>query len=65
MKFHCLSLLLAACAAGCVGLDITPLSPAEETSSHAGGTNLRGYIVYEPMVVVEVSQKELCSTQDS
>jgi hypothetical protein len=64
MKANILLPLLAASLAGCVGLEITPLSPAEEAASHAGGTSLKGYIIYEPMVVVEVSQKEVCSAQD-
>ncbi len=57
-------LLLATSIAGCGGLEITPISAAEEAAAHAGGTDLKGYIIYEPMVVVEVSQKELCSGQD-
>ena len=65
MKTTILVPLLAASLAGCSGLEITPLSPAEEAASHAGGTGLRGYIVYEPMVVVEVSQKEVCSAPDA
>jgi hypothetical protein len=58
-------LLLAACIAGCAGLDITPISPKEEAAAHAGGTGLKGYIIYEPMVVVEVSRKELCPEKDA
>ena len=65
MKMNILVPLLAACVAGCSGLEITPLSPAEEAASHAGATGLRGYIIYAPMVVVEVSQKEVCSAQDA
>jgi hypothetical protein len=64
MKARYLLPLLAASLAGCAGVDITPLSPAEEAAAHAGGTTRKGYIVYEPMVVVEVSQKEVCGAQD-
>lgn len=64
MKARALFPLLVAGIAGCAGVDITPLSPAEETAAHAGGTSRKGYIVYEPMVVVEVSQKEVCSAPD-
>jgi len=64
MKACTLVPLLAVGVAGCAGVDITPLSPAEEAAAHAGGTNRKGYIVYEPMVVVEVSQKELCNAPD-
>jgi hypothetical protein len=64
MKVYFLFPLFAASIAGCVGLEITPISPTDEAASHAGGTDLKGYIIYEPMVVVEVSQKELCSAQD-
>lgn len=65
MKVHLLFPLLAASIAGCAGLDITPISPADEAASHAGGTSLKGYIIYEPMVVVEVNQKEMCSARDA
>jgi len=64
MKAYLLFPLLAVSIAGCAGVDITPLSPAEEAASHAGGTSRKGYIVYEPMVVVEVSQKEVCGAPD-
>ena len=56
--------LLAATLAGCSGLDITTLSPDDEARSHAGGPKLSGYIIYAPMVVVEVSQKETCSVPE-
>ena len=58
-------LLLAACVAGCAGLDITPISPKDEAAAHAGSTSLKGYIIYEPMVVVEVSRKEVCLEKDA
>src|SRR5215471_17423127 len=64
MKARALFPLLAAGIVGCAGVDITPLSPAEEAAAHAGGTARKGYIVYEPMVVVEVSQKEVCAAPD-
>lgn len=64
MKTYFLFPLIAASIAGCAGLEITPISPADEDAAHAGITNLKGYIIYEPMVVVEVSQKELCSDRD-
>ncbi len=62
MKRH-LSLALAALSvAGCAGLDITPLSPEQDRAAHAGTTPLKGYVVYGPMVVVEVTRKTVCST---
>ncbi|MHB1185726.1 MAG: hypothetical protein ACYC4A_13620 [Desulfobulbia bacterium] len=64
MKAYFLFPLIAVCIVGCAGLDITPISPADEVAAHAGGTNLKGYIIYEPMVVVEVSPKELCIKKD-
>lgn len=64
MKAYFLFPLIAASITGCAGLDITPISPADEAAAHSGATNIKGYIIYEPMVVVEVSQKELCSDKD-
>jgi hypothetical protein len=65
MKTYFALPLLTASIAGCAGLDITPISPAEEAAAHAGRSDVKGYIVYAPMVVVEISQKELCNAQDA
>ncbi len=62
MKTYLLFPLITASIAGCAGVDITPISPAEEAAAHAGGGKLKGYIVYEPMVVVEVTQKQVGTT---
>lgn len=61
MKRHSLLALIAASVAGCAGLDITPLSPDQDKAAHAGGTALKGYVIYAPMVVVEVTRKTVCS----
>ena len=60
MKAYALSALVAASVAGCSGLDITPISPEADRAAHAG-TPLQGYIVYAPMVVVEVARKVVCN----
>ena len=49
------SMALAACA----GLDIRPLTPAQAASAHAGD-GPAGYIVYAPLTVVEVSDRDGC-----
>lgn len=61
MKRYSLLALIAASVAGCAGLDITPLSPDQDKAAHAGGTALKGYVIYAPMVVVEVTRKTVCS----
>lgn len=48
----------------CAGIDITPISPSDEAAIHSGESKLKGYIVYQPMVVVEISQKKICSNKD-
>jgi len=45
--------------AGCAGLDIRPLTREQAASAHAGG-GPAGYIVYAPMTVIEVSDKDGC-----
>ncbi|MEW6077653.1 MAG: hypothetical protein AB1724_07575 [Thermodesulfobacteriota bacterium] len=64
MNKSLLLLLILASIAGCAGLDITPISPTDEIAAHSGDKKLKGYVVYEPMVVVEVSQKEVCGEKD-
>jgi hypothetical protein len=46
--------------AGCSGVDIRPISPALEAASHARDGAASGYVVYGPMVVVEVGLREVC-----
>jgi hypothetical protein len=50
--------------AGCAGLDITPISPADEAAAHAGVRPLKGYVVHAPMVVIEISRREVCPRDD-
>jgi hypothetical protein len=50
---------------GCAGIDITPLSKDQVEKAHQGNSDLRGYIVYAPMVVVEISAKDVCLEKDS
>ena len=45
---------------GCAGLDIASLSTAAANNAHSRSNEVKGYIVYHPMVVVEVGEKELC-----
>ncbi len=48
---------------GCAGVDIRPISHEQALSAHQTGSTASGYIVYEPVVVVEVSQ--VCVTKDA
>jgi hypothetical protein len=53
--------IVVACAlAGCSGVAIRPISPALERSAHEQDGTASGYVVYGPMVVVEVAQREVC-----
>jgi hypothetical protein len=45
--------------AGCAGLDIQPLTPQQAAAAHAGA-GPAGYIVYAPMTVVEISDRDGC-----
>lgn len=45
---------------GCSGVSIKPISKDDATKAHMPNSAASGYIVYEPMVVVEISQKDVC-----
>lgn len=49
---------------GCAGVDIKPISQDQALRAHQAGSSASGYIVYEPVVVVEVSQKDVCVAKD-
>ena len=44
---------------GCAGLDIHPLTPQQAAAAHAGN-GPAGYIVYAPITVVEISDRDGC-----
>ena len=46
--------------AGCSGVDIRPISPALEREAHTRDGTASGYVVYGPMMVVEVAPREVC-----
>ena len=49
--------------AGCSGVDIRPISPALEREAHTRDGAASGYVVYGPMMVVEVTPREVCVTK--
>jgi len=49
---------------GCAGVDIKPITQEQAVSAHQAGSTASGYIVYEPIVVVEISQKDVCVAKD-
>jgi hypothetical protein len=52
---------LAAVLTGCAGLEITTLRPEQVAQARQSTDNaLDGYVLYEPIVVVEVSVKDVC-----
>ena len=46
--------------AGCSGVDIRPISPTLEREAHTRDGAASGYVVYGPMMVVEVTPREVC-----
>ncbi|MFA5321921.1 MAG: hypothetical protein WC373_04550 [Smithella sp.] len=50
---------------GCAGVSITPISKQDAIDLHKPNAGKSGYVVYEPMVVVEVNKKEVCVEKDS
>lgn len=64
MKTYFLLPMMAVCLSGCAGLDITPISAADDQAAHSGNSTLKGYVVYGPMIVVEVTRKEICIDKD-
>jgi hypothetical protein len=59
-----LSLFLPVSLCACAGVDVTPLTAVQAQHMHAGGQAPAGYVVYAPMVVVEVTQQEVCVAKD-
>ena len=50
---------------GCAGVGITPISKQDAIDIHKPNAGKSGYVVYEPMVVVEVNKKEVCVEKDN
>jgi len=46
--------------AACSGVEIRPISPELERQAHGPNGTATGYVVYGPMVVVEVALREVC-----
>ncbi|MCE5211983.1 MAG: hypothetical protein LLG40_10550 [Deltaproteobacteria bacterium] len=49
---------------GCAGVSITPISKQDALDLHKPNAGKSGYVVYEPMVVVEINKKEVCVKKD-
>jgi hypothetical protein len=60
-----LGMLLAFLLAGCAGVDIRPVSPDRAEAAHEAGRDEHGYIVYAPVVVVEVAARQVCTTPEA
>jgi hypothetical protein len=50
---------------GCAGVSIKPIPVTAAQNAHDNPTNLSGYIVYHPMVVVEIGEREICVAKGS
>lgn len=56
-----LALLVAALLTGCAGLELKTLTPAQVADARSTqGSALDGYVLYEPVVVVEIAVKDVC-----
>jgi hypothetical protein len=64
-SFAVLWMSLAAMLAGCGGVDVRPISLERALGAHDAGSDERGYIVYEPIVVVEVGPRQVCTATDA
>lgn len=60
-----LIIVVATMLAGCAGLRISSLSKEVSDAAHTKDTTVDGYIVYQPMIVVEIGEKELCTKRGS
>ncbi|WP_353254510.1 hypothetical protein [Salinisphaera sp. PC39] len=58
-------IVVAFVLAGCAGVEIEPISPEQATAAHTANSAINGYIVYEPLVAVEVSKQNVCVEKDS
>lgn len=56
--------LLTALTVGCAGVEIRSISQDRALQAHEGTHEERGYIVYEPVVVVEVSPRQVCTAAE-
>ena len=52
------SICLVVC--GCSGLELRAMEPKEVNGLFGGGNRTAGYVIYEPMVVVEISDETPC-----
>jgi len=50
---------------GCAGLDISSLTVDDANKAHVNTGQVKGYIVYQPMIVVEISERELCLARNA
>lgn len=57
------ALLLALLSVGCAGVSITPISADIARQAHTDKGTVKGYIVYAPIVVVELTEKLICLQQ--
>ncbi|MBA3019095.1 MAG: hypothetical protein KJ550_00350 [Proteobacteria bacterium] len=46
--------------AGCAGIDIKPITAERAQNAHETGTDDKGYIVYSPLVIIEIKEEAIC-----
>ena len=52
-----LTVLIAVLCSACAGVSINPISLDKAKQAHMSEGNIKGYIFYSPVVVVELSDK--------
>lgn len=51
--------------AGCAGTYIKPITADRAQEAHTTGTDDKGYIVYSPVVIIEIKEDTICLKQDT
>ncbi|WP_430415540.1 hypothetical protein [Marinobacter adhaerens] len=59
IKFY-FTVISAALLSACAGLSITPITVEQVQNAHQPGSEIEGYIVYQPMLVAEIGEKTIC-----
>jgi len=47
--------------AGCAGVSIDPISPTKSGAAHTDNGSVSGYLVYGPMIVMQIGESEVCT----
>lgn len=65
MKGNLILFLFLLMLVGCAGTYIKPITADRAQKAHTTGTDDKGYIVYGPVVIVEIKEDTICLKQDA